>query len=1130
MCIHSQTFANYFERMNVVSLRREQVILPTYKPLPPDRNPMFLEKRVYQGSSGRVYPLPFYDRIAEKAEPCAWDSIFLENEFLEVMILPQIGGRIHAARDKTNGYEIFYRQDVIKPALVGLAGPWISGGVEFNWPQHHRPATFMPVDTEVEQHADGSVTVWCSDHDPMQRMKGMHGVCLHPGRSVIELKVRAHNRTTLTQTFLWWANVATRVHEGYQSFFPPDVDYVADHARRSMSAYPLCEGHYYGVDYATRARNGVPASEAPTHYVAPASGGKSPVGYSANDLSFYANIPVPTSYMGMGSEEDFFGGYDHIRQAGVVHVANHHISPGKKQWTWGNHDFGYAWDRSLTDATADGEHPPYIEIMAGVYTDNQPDFAFLMPGETKTWSQFWYPIREIGPACHANEDAAASLRREGKALRVGISVSRVLKNAAVLVEFRKMSLLNKRVNLSPAAPYVCEVPIPAGLALHEVRLVVRDAGGAEVLSYAPAKRDRKPVPAPATEPPTPDEVPSNDELYLTGLHLDQYRHATRDPEPYWREALRRDPGDSRCHTALGIRHLKRGEFDLAAGHLHKAIARLTVRNANPATGEAHYHLGLTLRHLGREKEAYTAFYKAVWNQEWQAAGYLALAELDGKSGSWDAALDHLDHSLRLDTDNLRARDLRAIVLSKLGRRSDAAAQLDATSRLDPLDWLCRHLLGEPVACDTQTRIDMALDLARAGLYDDASAILNTPNPDPGTAPLVYYHLGGIEEKAGRTATARKFREQARKADPDYCFPARLEDIAVLESAILADPKDARAPFYLGNLFYDRRRHREAIRLWEQAVKLEPTNSVAWRNLGIGYFNILSQPAKALRAYERALRANPNDARLLYERDQLGKRTGTLPAKRLRVLESRLHLVLSRDDLSVELCALYNQTGSPEKALGILQSRRFQPWEGGEGQALGQYVRAHLVLGHRSLAGDDCSSAIAHFEKALGSPANLAEAKHLLANQSDIHFWLGEALERSGDRKRARSHWKAAAEFRGDFQQMSVRSFSEMTYYSALSWSRLGKPARAKQLLEDLLAYGKALENETAKIDYFATSLPTMLLFDDDLQARQVTTARFLQAQALLALGRKHKALTLLRDVLARDPNHALAIDMLREFQ
>ncbi len=248
---------------------RDAVSFPTYEPMPADKNPMFLEKRVYQGSSGKVYPLPFFDRIAEQKTERKWDAVHLENEFVRVMILPEIGGRIHVGQDKTNGYDFFYRQNVIKPALVGLAGPWISGGVEFNWPQHHRPATFMPVNIEIENHADGSVTVWCSDHDPMARMKGMHGVCLHPDKAFIELKVRAYNRTPFVQTFLWWANVATRVHEAYQSFFPPDVYYVADHARRSMSEYPLCRGHYYGVDYGARGKNGVPENEVPANFVPP---------------------------------------------------------------------------------------------------------------------------------------------------------------------------------------------------------------------------------------------------------------------------------------------------------------------------------------------------------------------------------------------------------------------------------------------------------------------------------------------------------------------------------------------------------------------------------------------------------------------------------------------------------------------------------------------------------------------------------------------------------------------------------------------------------------------------------------------------------------------------------------------
>ena len=335
-----------------VSVQRKKIVLPTSLPHAPDRNPMFLEKRIYQGSSGRVYPLPCTDRIAEEPQPRAWDAVIIENEFISVMILPELGGRVHRALDKTNGYDFIYYQPVIKPALVGLAGPWASGGIEFNWPQHHRPSTFMPADVAIEKHPDGSATVWLGEHDPMARMKGMHGIRLHPGKSFLEGVARIFNRTPDVQTFLWWSNVALRVHEQYQSFFPPDTTHVADHAKRATSTYPLCDGKYYGVDYAARARDGIPAQELPRQFRPPHSPGARHPSYAANDLSWYANIPVPTSYMGMGSKQDFAGGYDHQAQAGLVQIANHHISPGKKQWTWGNHEFGYAWDRNLTEPDA----------------------------------------------------------------------------------------------------------------------------------------------------------------------------------------------------------------------------------------------------------------------------------------------------------------------------------------------------------------------------------------------------------------------------------------------------------------------------------------------------------------------------------------------------------------------------------------------------------------------------------------------------------------------------------------------------------------------------------------------------------------------------------------------------------
>ncbi len=1136
-----------------VTLRREPVTLPTYEPHAPDKNPMFLEKRVYQGSSGKVYPLPFIDRIAEKPVPRAWDAIHLENEFLYVMILPELGGRIHIARDKTNGYDFIYHQAVIKPALVGLAGPWASGGIEFNWPQHHRPSTFMPAAVAIENAADGAITVWLGEHDPMGRMKGMHGVCLAPGRAVLEVKVRVYNRTSLPQTFLWWANAATRVHENYQSFFPPDVTCVADHAKRAMSEFPLAKGRYYGVDYAARAKHGVPAGERPTQFAPRAS-------YARNDLSWYANIPVPTSYMCLGSAGDFFGGYDHTARAGLVHVADHHIAPGKKQWTWGNHAFGYAWDRNLTDADARGEFAPYIELMAGVFTDNQPDFSFLAPGETKTWSQHWYPLRDIGPAQKANLEAALSLRLGRRRVHIGVAVTAVHRRAIVRLSHGENFVREAQIDLTPAAPYVTECPLLCAARATELSLSVCTADGRELIGYTPQPRPKRPLPAPATEPASPREITSTDELYVTGLHLDQYRHATRTSADYWREALRRDPGDARCNNALGLWHLRRGEFPAAESHFRAAIARLTLRNPNPADGEPHHNLGLCLRYQAdaeaklakRESKisaAYEAFYKSTWNAAQQPAAFHALAEIDCCRSNWSRALEHLAAALRLNPDNLRARNLQVLVLRRLHRAAEADALLRATLALDPLDaWA--HALAEsgpgilPVslqnqrreatatrfACDTQTRLDLVHDHIRAGFFAEALALLAVAAPEPtsGTAPLVAYTAAWVCHLIDDQLAERRHLAIAGAASPDYCFPARLEEISILRHAIAANPRDARAPYYLGNLLYDRRRHREAIARWEKSARLDPKFSVVWRNLGIGYFNIAHQPAKARTAYDRAVQANPCDARLIYERDQLWKRLNVSPALRLAELERYRDRVAQRDDLTLEFSALLNQTGRPGEAGALIAQRKFQPWEGGEGIALGQHVRTQLALGRQSLAAGDPSDAAKLFSAALEAPKNLGEAKHLLVSQSDIHFWLGCALDAGGDHALAREHWTTAAHFRGDFQAMSVGTFSEMTYFSALALEKLGRRVAAKKLLRALLAHARQLARTPARIDYFATSLPTMLLFDDDLDRRQKITALFLETQARLGLGERAAARRLLARVLRLDPAHARAADLASE--
>jgi tetratricopeptide (TPR) repeat protein len=1101
-------------QLGPVKAWEQDVEILTYAPGAPDRNPMFLERRVYQGSSGKVYPLPFIDRIAIEPSPRWWKAIHIENEYLRLMILPEIGGRIHVGYDKSTGYDFFYRQNVIKPALVGLAGPWISGGVEFNWPQHHRPATFMPVTTEIEPAGDGSVTIWCSDHDPMQRMKGMHGVCLRPGRAVFELKVRLYNRTPLTQTFLWWANAATRVHEKYQSFFPTDVRFVADHAKRAITSFPLSDGIYYGVDYGERAHSGVPAQEAPSQFVPDGS-------YPPNDLSWYANIPVPTSYMVTGTEQDFFGGYDHKAEAGVVHVADHHISPGKKQWTWGNHEFGYAWDRNLTDH--DG---PYIELMAGVYTDNQPDFSYLAPGETKTFTQNWYPIHGIGAPIAANTDAALSLQAERGPLRIGVCVTAALEDTTIILKIGGTEVARWVRSMAVSDPVMIETPLTLGEDQTDIAVSIY-AGSRLLIEYDSAQIQPASSPVVAQEPKPPEEVETVEELYLIGLHLEQYRHATRMPETYWVEGLRRDPHDSRTRNAMGLWHLRRGEFEQAAQHFQVAIERLTSLNLNPRDGEPYYNLGLACRYQGRNKEAYGAFYKATWNAAWRAPGYFALAECDAANQNWAAAVDHLQRSLRADADNLNARNLLNIVFRKSGEKAAADLVLNEILALDLLDVAARWQKGVAPA-NGQECLDLAFDLLRAGLNEEASSVLQAADLDAkdGSAPMVLFTLAYVQEKLADSHVIETL-DRAATSSVDYCFPRRLEEILVLEWAVTKAPANW-MPFYLlGNSLYDKKRYEDAMHHWENAARKNPGFATVHRNLGIAYFNVRRDRNRALEQFELAFAANPHDARVLYERDQLWKRTGRSPEERLGELSRFPLLVDARDDLSVEVATLLNQIGKPGEALDLLLGRRFQPWEGGEGLVLAQYVRARLLLGCHALDQAEFANARDQFLAALQPPDNLSEAKHLLANQSDIYFWLGESFHRLGDEENARAWWLRAAQQRGDFQQMSVQHISEMTYWTGFALERLGRNDEATVIFSRIYDHSVELERTQPKIDYFATSLPAMLLFNEDLEQRRCMDALFLRAQALSGLSRTVESQSLLQELLNLDRNHAGASDLVK---
>ena len=375
--------------------------------------------------------------------------------------------------------------------------------------------------------------------------------------------------------------------------------------------------------------------------------------------------------MCVASNDDFFGGYDHAAQLGFAHVADHHIAPGKKQWTWGNSAFGWAWDRNLSDG--DG---PYVELMAGVYTDNQPDFSFLAPGETKVFSQYWFPYHGIGPLTEATTDVAVSLRMGtgagGRQAAIGVATTSSRPHLDVrLVDSESVTLWQAVLAVEPGKPLQATVDV---LAEGDLELIVSD-GAVELARASTRYRDALPDGIePATAPAAPRQIETIEELYLVGVHLSQYRHATRSPEPYFEEALRRDPAESRAHVALARLRLADGRLQEAETHLRTALVRLTGRNPNPSDGEASYLLGVVLAAQKRDAEAESAFAKSGWNFAWRSPAKLALARLAARAGRWADALGHADAVSRFDPDQLQAYAIRVCAMRRLGRE-DAAAEI-----------------------------------------------------------------------------------------------------------------------------------------------------------------------------------------------------------------------------------------------------------------------------------------------------------------------------------------------------------------------------------------------------------------------------------------------------------------------
>jgi tetratricopeptide (TPR) repeat protein len=741
---------------------------------------------------------------------------------------------------------------------------------------------------------------------------------------------------------------------------------------------------------------------------------------------------------------------------------------------------------------------------------------------------FWYPFRDIGGVKNANLEAAVNLEVNGSQAKVGFCTTAAHAAATAMLKAGEKVILQEQVAIGPGKPFVKQVALPAGVKEEDLRaaLVI---GKRELVAYRPARVEKAPLPKPVVPPPAPEEIKTNEELYLAGLRIDQFHNPALEPEPYWEEALKRDPGDSRVNTALGIVALRRGKYVEAEQRLRKALERLTASYTTPKDGEAFYYLGVALKAQGKHDAAFEEFYKAIWSAAWQGQGYYSLAEIASLRGDMRGALELADRALNANALNTRALNLKAAVLRRLGRSTEAVRVAGAALKIDPLEVRSlaeRWLGGKDPAVEKQlvaalkdhpdAGLEAAVECGNAGLWEDGTAVLTKMTGEK-ASPLVYYYLGYFAEKMGRAEQAKQYWRLAAQASPEYVFPFQHEAVAVLERAMAANPSDARAPYYLGNLLYDWQPE-EAVKLWERSRAIDGSFAIVHRNLAAAYARQDQGLDKAVASLEKAVSLGGRYAIHFFELDQLYEAAGAAPGKRLAMLEKYHPTVVQRDDATAREIALKVNMGKYDEALELMRGRRFNVWEGGARFNVHDcWTDAHLLRGHARMKAGRLKEALADYQAALEFPENLQVARFRRGGRApEGSYWVGVAYDALGESAKAREAWKeAAVELPrvGEDDVLPTTDRTVLLYYQAMALAKLGQTEQAAGLFGRLVKSGQSALAQGQKIDFFAK------FGEQQTQRARIAQAHYIAGLGHLGLNQKAQAREAFSKALETGPDH-----------
>lgn len=1063
-------------------------IIPTYQKGADEVSPIFYTGRGVQGAQGKVYPYPSQTKLGDSLTDVTYEMVYLENEYIRVKVLPAFGGRLFSAIDKTNGHELFHTNSVIKPDLIGTLGAWVSGGIEWCFPHHHRTSTLMKSDYRMVNNEDGSATVWIGETEKTMDMRGVIGMTLHPGKSYIEVDYRINNANTLTKTFLFWANVAITSNDDFRTFWPPSQEIGVFHNNRSFIQWPISNAT---DDYGR------------TSY---------PEGV---DLTWWKNHPNPVSFFMWDIKEGFIGGYDYAQKAGTVHVGDPHENNASKLWQFGPGLQGQNARRKLTD---DGK--AYVELMTGTFSNNQPDYSWILPHSVKDAKNYWYPLRDLEVVKNSTIDASVTLQmRNAKTVFYGFNTTSVFKNAKVVLTYGEDVLTEKITDIDPATPFTATFKNRKPLDEYQLHVALYDATGRELVSYRPYKPKKPELPEPQQRVKNPSEYDSVEDLYLTGRFVEQFNRPGMNADDYYLAALKKSPNDYRTNIALGQRRLNQMRYTEALTYLQAAADKLNVKYYQPKEGELFYYRGLAHRALGNAEDAYKDLARSTWYYQWYAAGNLQLAQIESVKGNLDKALEYSAEAYSTNTRDGRIVLLYATLLRKTGHTEKAKSLLEDQLAYDPLNFAALYeqqlLNGKSTLTawhknmqDVENNyLEIATNYMNAGLYEDGINLLSDIRAPKN--PLVHYYLAWFNGQLGNTSRAQLYLAGAKNCSFDYSFPYRAETEVVLKNAVVMDDDNAKANYLLGNLLYDHRPD-DAMAAWQMAAEADATISMVWRNLAFGQFYHHKDPKKAIANMTKAISINGKNPLWFAEISKYYDESEEDSSENLKILQENITVV--REDVAAPktLVQLLNLEGNYDEAIRFLGEHHFRTWEGGR-ETYWHYVDAHTLKAKQLIQQKEFTKAITHLERALEYPENLEVGKPTHDEKNAmIYYQMGEAYTALGNSKKAKESYQKSAEAENG------RGMHDLLFYQAMANEKLGRKDRAVGMFQNLIKLGQQQRSGGSNNTLVAVEEASVT------NKKGVSQSYLLEALGNMGLGKMEEAKRLLKSATETYPNNLWA--------